>query len=230
MLILGIDDAGRGPVIGPMVLAGTLIDISNETALKELGVKDSKMLTASRREFLAEKIKTIVLDYEITQISPKEIDAREENNLNLNDLEAIKMAGIINKLVERVKSKQDKKEKIKVIIDCPSNNIQNWQRYLEKHIENKELLEINAEWKADVNHIIVSAASILAKTTRDEEIEKIKKKIGVDLGSGYPSDPVTIKFLKDYSKKYQKDGIFRESWQTWKDVCGKKKQKKIDEY
>ena len=51
-----------------------------------------------------------------------------------------------------------------------------------------------------------SAASIIAKTTRDAEIEKIKKKIGIDFGSGYTSDPVTCKFLKENSHKYKKEG------------------------
>jgi len=230
MLILGIDDAGRGPVIGPMVVAGVLINLSDEPKLKELGVKDSKMLTAKRREFLAEKIKKIAVDYEIIQISPTEIDSRGDLGINLNQIEAIKMADIVNKIISRHKKKEDQKGKIKIIIDCPSNNIGAWQQYLEKYVDNKGILEIHAEWKADVNHVAASAASILAKTTRDNEIEKIKKLVKIDFGSGYPSDPVTCKFLKEHAHKFKKEGIFRETWQTWKNVCGQKKQKKLGEF
>jgi ribonuclease HII len=184
------------------------------------------MLTPKRRDFLVEKIKKIAMDYEIIQITPKEIDARGDIGVNLNHLEAIKMAEIVNNLVER----QLKKERVKVIVDCPSNGIKKWQDYFEKHLENKEILEVHAEWKADFNYVVVGAASILAKTTRDNEIEKIKKLVKVDIGSGYPSDPITIKFLQNYAKKFQKEGIFRETWQTWKDLKGKKEQKKIGDY
>lgn len=217
-LILGIDDAGRGPVIGPMILAGVLIEKSLEPKLKELGVKDSKQLTPKRREDLAEEIKKIS-KYHIEITTPYEIDHAPEMGLNLNNLEAIKAARIINAL--------NNGKKIKVILDCPSNNIKTWRDYLMKHIEKKDNLEISCEWKADVNHSSVSAASIIAKTTRDAEIEKIKKIVGVDFGSGYPSDPITKKFLKDYFKKHQKDGIFRESWGTVKDHLSNKKQKTL---
>ncbi|MEM3405779.1 MAG: ribonuclease HII [Candidatus Pacearchaeota archaeon] len=229
MLILGIDDAGRGPVIGPMVIAGVLIEWGQETKMKEIGIRDSKMLTSKRREFLYEKIKKNVIDYEIIKIEPFEIDGRNSVGINLNKLEAIKMSEIINKIVDRVK-RYDGKEKIRVIIDCPSNNIKQWKAYLEKYIEKKEILEIKAEWKADVNHVVVGAASILAKVTRDKEIEKIKKHVGIDFGSGYPSDPITCKFLQEHFQKYKKDGIFRETWQTWKDLCNIKKQKKLDDF
>jgi len=139
--------------------------------------------------------------------------------INLNKIEAIKAAEIINTL--------NNGEKIKVILDCPSNNIPAWRSYLLTNIEKKDNLEIVCEWKADVNHPCVSAASILAKTTRDFEVEKIKKLVGQDFGSGYPSDPITKKFLKDYYAKHQKDGIFRETWGTVKDHKKGKAQKTL---
>ena len=78
-----------------------------------------------------------------------------------------------------------------------------------------------------MNHVIVSAASIIAKTTRDAEIKKIKKDIGIDFGSGYSSDPVTRKFIYDNYDKYKDKGIFRESWATIKKHKGHKIQKKL---
>ncbi len=223
MLEIGIDDAGRGPVIGPMVLAGVLIKEENKAFLKKIGVRDSKKLSPQRREVLAEQIKEIAYNFEIVLIHPQEIDGRGTAGLNLNKIEAIKSALIINKL-------NIKDEKIKVVIDCPSNNIKKWTDYLKRYIEHPANLELAVEHKADVNHVSCSAASILAKTTRDAEVEKIKKQIGVDFGSGYPSDPITKKFLKEYSQKHKKDGIFRETWATWQNHKAKKEQKNINDF
>lgn len=221
MLILGIDDSGRGPIIGPMVLAGCLIREETNSEFKEQGVKDSKLLTAKKREQLAGLIKEKAVGYHIVKVDPEEIDTRTNGGTNLNKLEAIKAAEIINVL-------NKENERIKVVLDCPSPNKLSWRLYLEKFIEKKDNLEIIAEHKADRDYPSVSAASILAKTTRDAEIEKIKEKVGVDFGSGYPADPETCKFLKEYSKKHEKDGIFRKTWQTWKDACAVREQKKLD--
>lgn len=223
MLEIGIDDAGRGPVIGPMVMAGVLIKEESKALLKRIGVRDSKQLSANRREVLAKEIRDIAENFEIVLIHPQEIDGRGGAGLNLNKIEAIKSALIINKL-----DVPDKK--IKVVIDCPSNNIKKWADYLKQYIEHPENLELFIEHKADVNHVSCSAASILAKTTRDAEIERIKKQIGVDFGSGYPSDPVTKKFLQDYASKHKKDGIFRETWATWQNHKAKKEQKNINDF
>lgn len=225
MLKLGIDDAGRGPVIGPMVLAGCLTDGEIEKEFKNLGVRDSKKLTPKRREILAKIIKEKAMTFEITITHPNEITERNHAGINLNKVEAIKSAEIINKINSSSGNPQ-----ISVYVDCPSPNIPAWQRYLESHITNKSNLKMHCEHKADVNHVSCSAASILAKTTRDAEIEKIKEKVGVDFGSGYTSDPVTCKFLKNYAQKHRKDGIFRETWSTWKNACNVKKQKKLNEF
>jgi len=223
MLVIGIDDAGKGPVIGPMVLAGCLTTDEVEKEFKEKGVKDSKMLTPRRREILVKLIKEKALAYHVIKISPDEIDTRNGNGTNLNQLEAIKMAEIINAL-------NKKTGQIKVYIDCPSVNIPAWTNYLKKYVEHLDNLEIISEHKADINYPCVSAASIIAKTTRDEEIETLKKKIGVDFGSGYPADPTTCKFLQEHAKKHEHDGIFRKTWQTWKDLCSGRKQKKLGEF
>ena len=95
MLKLGIDDAGRGPVIGPMVLAGCLIDEKTEKEFKKLGVKDSKQLTSKRREFLAEIIREKAITFEVIIIHPKEIDDKNAEGVNLNAVEAFACARII---------------------------------------------------------------------------------------------------------------------------------------
>lgn len=222
MLILGIDDAGRGPVIGPMVLAGCLIDDAVEKEFKKIGVKDSKQLTQKRREFLAEKIKESAETFEVVLAQPDEIDGKNGDGINLNSLEAIKMAEVINKINKGY-------GKIKVIIDCPSVSIEKWKDFLKTKIENLSNLEIVCEHKADVKYPAVSAASILAKTVREKEMEKLKEKYGTEIGSGYCSDPATYKFLQIHSKTHQDSGLFRKTWSTWKEACAIAEQKKLFE-
>lgn len=208
MLQLGIDDAGRGPVMGPMVLAGCLLTKDAEAQLKKLGVTDSKKLTQKRREVLEEKIKELAETFEIVIVYPKEIDGQQENGIKLNEVEALACASIINKINKGF-------TKTKVIVDCPSTSIAKWSDFLKRHVENLSNLEVSCEHKADANSIAVGAASILAKCVREREMQKLKQKYGPEVGSGYCSDPLTTKFLQKYAKKYQEDGIFRKTWITW---------------
>ena len=217
---LGIDDAGRGPVIGPMVLAGCLLDEKAEKELKKLGVKDSKQLTQKRREFLESKIKESAETFEVVLSHPEEIDGKNKEGVNLNALEAIKMAHVINRINKGY-------GKIKVIVDCPSVNIEKWKDFLKTKIENLSNLEVVCEHKADKNHVSVSAASILAKCVREVEMSKLKEKFGNEIGSGYCSDVVTKKFLENHSKDHADKGIFRKTWSTWKQICVVEEQKKL---
>jgi ribonuclease HII len=223
MLILGIDDAGRGPVIGPMVLAGCLIKKETEKEFIKLGVRDSKTILPKKRDKLAEEIKLRCEAYHAVIIPVREIDGQDNDGLNLNQREAIASAQIINKLNKQIKNS----DKIQAIIDCPSTNIPAWKEYLEQFLIGRANVTVICEHKADVNHVSVSAASIIAKTTRDKEIEKIKKELGVDFGSGYSSDPITRKFIYEQYDKYKDKGIFRESWGTIKKHKSHKTQKKL---
>lgn len=228
-LELGIDDAGRGPVVGPMVLAGCLIDKKVEKELKKLGVKDSKQLTPKRREFLDEKIKELAETFEVVIVQPKKIDGdiESKSRIKLNEIEASACAEIINKI--NLKSNA-RGMKIKVVVDCPSTNLTTWTDTLKREVENLSNLEISCEHKADKNHISVSAASILAKNVREKEMASLRKKYGKELGSGYTSDSSTREFIKKNSSKYKNDGIFRKSWKTWQDLHVKKEQKKLGDF
>lgn len=218
ILICGIDEAGRGPVVGPLVMCGILLKEEDEKKLVNLKVKDSKLLTKKKRESLFDKIKDISYKYEIITVFPDEIDNAVNNHdgLNLNKLEARKSAEIINLL------KPDK-----AIIDAPSNNIKSYKQYLFELINNKNI-ELILEHKADLNYPIVSAASILAKVTRDNEIEKIKEKIKIDFGSGYMTDSKTVKFLEKYYEEYP--DLFRKSWFPYKNILNKKFQSKLEDF
>ena len=220
-LIIGIDDAGRGPLIGAMVLAGVLLKKDDESFLKKQGVNDSKQLLHPVRIKLGEIIKNTAMNYKIVLSQPEEIDKSIKKGINLNTLEAIKTAEIINYL-------NSGKENIRVIVDCPSVNVKAWKTTLLSYVENKDNLDVHCEHKADVNHPVVSAASILAKVAREEEVWKLReeyKEYG-DLGSGYPSDPTTKAFLRTNGKKLKDSGIFRKSWATWKELFPEAKEQK----
>lgn len=219
MIIAGVDEAGRGPVIGPMVMAICAVDEKKLHILEELGVKDSKLLSPKKREEIFSGIKS-VCDYRIIILSPREIDdALNDRTVNLNRLEGKTIAKLINDI-----------DSDKCIIDCPSTNIKAYTEFLKSMI--KKNTQLVVEHKADLNNTIVGAASILAKVTRDKEIEKLQKIAKQDFGSGYPSDPRTVEFLKNNWNKFD---FFRTSWATYKKVAGidgkvKAAQKGLNEY
>jgi len=209
-LILGIDEAGRGPVIGPMVIAGYCMEEEKIELLKSLGVRDSKELTRKQREDIYNEIIKLTDKYKYIIIDPKIIDYYVYKN-KLNYLEFENMI----KIIEEIKPD-------KVIIDSPMVNTKKVIEYIKNNL--KINVEIIAENKADKKYPVVSAASIIAKVIRDREIDKIKEKLNLDIGSGYPSDEKTIEVLKkDYDKI--KDYV-RESWMTIKKIR-KEDQKNI---
>ncbi len=215
-IICGIDEAGRGPLIGPLVIAGVTIEKGEEKVFRELGCKDSKMLSAKQRERLFDVIKEKAQGYSIIVLTPKEVDdALEDESMNLNWLEAVASAKIITELGCD-----------EAILDSPSNNINAYVQYVQNLVNGK--VRIRAEHKADETYPVVSAASILAKVVRDREIQKIQKTIGEDFGSGYPADPRTQAFLRKNWDKYP--DIFRKTWSTYQKIVKSQGQKRIGEF
>jgi ribonuclease HII len=201
-IVCGIDEAGRGPVLGPMVIAGVSMQEEALPLLASLGVRDSKLCTPKKREELYEAILEIADTYKVEVIGPREIDdALLDPSMNLNLLEIVHQAAIIDLIRPQ-----------HVILDCPGVNIESYTACLLARLRDKTI-HLQAEHKADVNHPIVSAASIVAKVTRDREIVKLKERIGIDFGSGYPSDPKTRAFLVEY--KHEHDEIKRKTWKTF---------------
>lgn len=228
-LILGIDDAGRGPVIGPMILAGCLFRKEDEAELKELGVADSKILFRKKRERMVKVIKKKAIAWATQKATPAEIDTGMGTGLNLNQVEALEAGLIINELTKGI-SKSERVH-LRIVIDCPSSNPRGWTNQLMEYVDDKNL-NISCEHKADRDHVVVAAASIVAKVKRDDEMEKLKKLIGVDCGSGYPADPKTKDFLKKHINDFKAERIFRESWSTFQSAkeAYKTKQAKLPDY
>ncbi|MEE1128418.1 MAG: ribonuclease HII [Methanobrevibacter sp.] len=199
MDILGIDEAGRGSVLGPMVIAGVIIPEKMEKVLERMGVKDSKRLTPNRRTILSRKLKKM-FDYEIVVISALEIDQMRADGINLNDIEKNAMRDLIIKLNPE-----------KAIVDAVDVKAERFQNNLCESTG----VNVIAEHKADDKYMEVSAASIIAKAERDAQIVEINKdfiKMG-GIGSGYPSDPTTKKFLTNYTYDEMPDFV-RRSWAT----------------
>ena len=208
MLISGVDEAGRGPVIGPLIIAGVSIEDTDITKLLDIGVKDSKLLSPQRRETLASQIIELAHNWHIVSLSPAEIDRVVESKIKLhklNRLEAQAMASVITVLKPDV-----------AYVDASDVLADRFGEHIAENLSFK--LKIVSEHKADKKYPVVSAASILAKVERDKIISQLQKKHG-NLGCGYPSDLNTIKFLKDCIRKFGSYPDFvRKSWKTSKRV------------
>jgi len=218
-MICGVDEAGRGPVLGPLVVAG--VKIKSEDELIKNRVKDSKKLSPKRRNILEKIIKSIAIDYEILVISASDIDDMRRV-MTLNEIEVNAFRKVIKKLKAEI-----------CYVDSADVNDERFKQDILSGLNIKP--EIISKHKADDIYPIVSAASILAKTRRDEEVikieQKLRKKLNIPLGSGYPADVVTQRFLKKWVDKFGNlPPHTRKSWKTAKNLINKKNLKSLDDY
>jgi ribonuclease HII len=209
----------RGPVIGPLVVAG--VTFEDESKLIRFNVRDSKKISPNLREKLAVKIKRNAIKYEILVIPAKDIDDMRKV-MTLNEIEVNAFTKVIKKL------KPDE-----CYVDSADVNEARFGEDILRNLTFK--CGIISKHKADDTYPIVGAASILAKTTRDEEVRKIafelEKKLGVPMGSGYPADPITQNFLRKWLDKYSKlPPNIRKSWKTTKDLLKERSIKKLDDF
>jgi len=203
MLSLGIDEAGRGCIIGNMFIAGVVCDERNLNKLKALGVRDSKMLTRKQRRRLFNIIVKVIPKYYVIEVTPTEIDRENLNLLVYNVISRIISQALQEFPIERIYIDQvGAREKLLHVVR--STGFKG---------------EVIIESKADRRYVIVSAASIIAKVLRDAHIESLKKQYG-DLGSGYPSDTKTLSWLKRYYEAHGSlPSIVRKTWSTLKNIA-----------
>lgn len=207
MIIAGVDEAGRGSILGPLVVAGIRINESKLKQLHLLGVKDSKKLAPRTREELYKKILKVVDDYYVYKVKPEKID-QFVSKKRLNTLEANAMAAIINRLKPQV-----------AYVDSCDVRPERFRAAVMATLRCKT--RIDSSHHADSNNIAVSAASIIAKVNRDREIARIKKRIG-NIGSGYPSDKKTMRFVKRWVRAHGKAPKFaRNSWRPLKELLNR---------
>ena len=216
--ILGIDEAGRGAVVGPLVIAGALFREQDLAKLRGMGVRDSKELDGKRREELEKKIKDLAVDFVVVNISAHTIDELRSAK-NLNRIEIDYMTDIIKTL------RPDR-----VVVDSPEANTEKIKNEILGKLGDLKV-EVVSENYADKKYPEVSAASILAKTVRDRAIKGLEKRLGMEIGMGYPSDERTIKFLREILDKYKGYPEFiRKSWITSQRVKGEKEQKSLGNF
>ena len=217
--IIGIDEAGRGPVIGPMVICALAIRKDLQKKLTSIGVRDSKMLSKKKREELYSQVYNLAEDIQVKHLSAAEIDEmRKKSTLN-----------VIEQVIMVKQAKKIKVKPMEIYIDAADVNAKRFGVAFEIEFPTAKII---SKHKADELYPVVSAASIIAKVERDRAIEKIAKKEGTDIGSGYPADPKTKDFLMKYYAKHKKfPSYVRESWDTTKKIKKELSQtKKISEY
>ncbi len=215
MRILGIDEAGRGCVIGPLVVAGVLIEEPVHSKLKELGVKDSKLLSHKQRTDISQQIRYMAICTEIIKLQPHQIDEvvlSRRRLYKLNRLEAKTMARIIEKLKPEI-----------AIVDASDVLADRFRNHIMECLSSP--VTVISEHKADRTYPVVSAASIIAKVERDRDIELLRTRYP-DLGSGYISDPRTAAFMITLAENCDEYPDFiRRSWRPAKAAWANAKAK-----
>lgn len=213
-MFCGVDEAGRGPVMGPLVVGAVYVE--DDEGLREIGVKDSKKLTPKRREALYDRILDVVEGYSIVTLSAEDIDKRRERqSLNMIEMDMFREA------VSRFPV-------VRVYADCPDVNETSFGNALSVRLDNTA---VTARHRADDTYPVVSAASIIAKVTRDRMIRDISEEFGENIGSGYPSDPVTIAFIEKWIKeKGCSPKHTRNSWETVKNIRSRLSVRKITDW
>lgn len=218
-MICGVDESGRGPVIGPLIVAG--VTFEDDSELKELGVRDSKKLTPKKRQVLSKKIKEIAVSYDILVIPASNIDDMRKV-MTLNEIEVYAFSKIIDKLKPEF-----------CYVDAADVNEKRFGKDILSNLSFKPT--IVSKHRADDIYPIVGAASILAKTVRDENVKKLaknlQKKLNLPLGSGYPADPVTKEFLRTWFETYRElPPHVRHSWKTIQKLVKDSKIRKLDNF
>lgn len=214
ILYAGLDEAGRGCVIGPMAIAIVSATQKDRRWLAEIGARDSKLLSPKQREDLAPRIRERCW-HRIIVAQPQEIDeAVRAIDRSLNTLEQDLISSLIREF-------QNAHADIpsRILSDALGRNTANHARCLTEKSLQIPHHSILARIKADRYDRTVAAASILAKTERDRHIKELHTELGVDFGSGYPSDPRTQTFL---SSCQPGTSYIRWSWKTMREFLTEK--------
>lgn len=213
-MICGIDEAGRGPVIGPLVVCGVAVESDQE--LRSIGVKDSKKLSASRRAAIEPEIRRVA-KVEVVEVSADEIDALRES-MTMNELEARVFATIIERLQPEM-----------AYLDAADADEASFGRMVQAQL--RCAARAYSRHKADQLFPVVSAASVVAKVVRDARVREIEAEIGEPIGSGYTSDPKTVSFLKHWiGEKGSFPPHTRKSWATSQNLMMLNGLRKLDSF
>ncbi len=210
----GVDEAGRGPVLGPLVVAA--VSIPREDELAALGVDDSKKLTPARREELATLVRGCCR-VAVEMVTAEDIDSWREHR-SLNALEVDLFARVLLALV-----REAGEEALTggIYLDAADVNEERFGLSVLGRIEDGGVHPpgVTSKHKGDSLFPVVSAASIVAKVERDREMKRIGEEAREQVGSGYPSDPVTRAYLRGYvSRNGALPPHTRRSWETAREL------------
>ena len=200
MWVVGVDEAGRGSLVGELMVAAFAIDEVLEPELVRLGVKDSKQLTRAQRERLYWKLTDIGV-FAVLPIPPREIDSE-----NVNRLEERRLWDLLTIVFRRVGGPQEVKA---IYVDKFGELRETYSRLRSVGYRGSLVVEP----KADARYPVVSAASVIAKVIRDRRIDVLRSMYGVR-GSGYPADPETRSWAMEVIGSGQRPPIIRYSWST----------------
>ena len=213
---IGVDEAGKGPVLGPMVAAAVR---APDDALPE-GIDDSKRLSPARREELAAALReSPAVEVGVAVVTTDRIDDPE------TDMNSLTVAGQVE-AVAAVARDGDR-----VVADAGDVSESRFARRLREGVaDGGTAVEVTAEHGADERHPIAGAASVIAKVERDRRVEALAEEYG-EVGSGYPSDPATREFLAAYVRERGSlPACARASWRTCDDVLAAAEQSALSDF
>jgi len=217
--VLGVDEAGRGPVLGSMFIGGFLVEETELDKVEDLGVKDSKKLSNKKRD----SIDNVLEKYGDTFL--KEVEASEIDELReIMSLNEIELQAFVD-VIERA-------DPDKVFVDLPEPDGDRFIRKMKRELPSRfKDVDFVAEHEADDTYPVVSAASIVAKSARERHVDSLKQKYGYDFKSGYPHDKPTIKFLERFvEEKGELPPETRKSWSTAERILKEKSQSGLGEF
>lgn len=229
---IGIDEAGRGPCIGPMVYGCVAIAEPNVHLIDNQHIRDSKLLSDTQRKYASDIIVNNAgsLFYGTEEISAKEISRNMLSGVSLNSQATTVATLLIIKALRYIYKHDKDPQRIDVQLDTLSGDTESYaniyredatlQSIFTQHFPNTKC-KITAYIKGDSLYKVISAASILAKELREQRVSELQKQYG-DFGSGYPSDKKTINWIeKNFPSPA--DEVCRTTWKTWKIIEEKKR-------
>jgi len=213
----GIDEAGRGPVVGPLVVGLVAGDTEK---LRRLEVRDSKLLTPARRTELDARIRDVADRVEVVELSAPELDARMgRQSLNVVEVDCFA------ELARRVEAET-------YYLDACDTNPRRFGNAFLARLLREPPPRVVSEHRADAKYPLVSAASIIAKVRRDQVVrsiaERLEPTIGLPLGSGYSHDERTIAFLERHLEVHGRLPLeARAKWATSQALKAARAQSKL---
>lgn len=197
-MLAGVDEAGRGPVLGPLVVAAVMVE--TQRGLKRMGIRDSKLVAPAKRTELFDAIHAKALRVEVRVVEPMELNARMPRE-NLNEIEVDAFAELLRRIAPP-----------EAILDACDVDADRFGANVARRLEHPCV--IRSMHEADAKHAVVGAASIVAKVTRDRLMAAIQAEHGA-CGSGYAHDAATQAWLKDYVARTNTLPPFaRREWET----------------